>query len=607
MTKGFHIDSIAGRLTWMNLLVSGIALLLACVSFLAYDQITFRDNLIRSLSAQAQIVGDNSVSAVTFNDHDVAQRTLAALRNTANVRAAAIVTPDGRLFAEYRRSPEEGITEFPALTPGFFEQSWRPGAELLVARRITFQGKETAVVYILADLRDLSARLWRYLQIATFVLAVSLLFVFAISSGFRRSLAEPIERLAAVARRVSREKNFKLRADAPATSTELQVLISSFNEMLAGIQARDVALQEMAAESLATLQSIPQLVWTSGPDGHTEFLNQRWFDYTGMPPGGPRDELYSYIHSEDRQAVRDAWTRSVQAGREFHCEYRLQRKDGVYRWQLAQAVPIRDEGGTLQKWFGTITDIHDRKLSEAALMQAEKLAATGRLSATIAHEINNPLASITNLAHLIAVVGPTTDDQQELLGMLGEEVARVSHIVKSTLGLSRQTTSPAPTDLSELVESVLTLFERRLQSKNVTIIKNYDSAPQLEVVSSELRQVISNLLSNALDVLSAGGRLLVAVRPSYDWLHPSRRGVRITIADSGPGIPADVRHRVFEAFFSTKAEMGTGLGLWVSKSIVEKHGGSISFRTRTGGARTGTWFSIFLPAEAFQGQRSQVA
>jgi PAS domain S-box-containing protein len=591
----------------MTLLVSGAALLLACASFLAYDQITFRDSVVRSLSAQAQIVGDNSVSAVTFNDAEVAQRTLSALRNSANVRAAAIVTPDGKLFAEYDRNTAERIKEYPPMQPGAFEQYWRPGRNMLVARRITFLDKDVATVYILADRQDMMARLWRYLLIATFVLGASLLAALAISSRFRRSLADPIEHLASVARSVTREKNFSRRADVHATSIELRDLVSSFNEMLSGIQARDTALQEMAAESDATLQSIPQLVWTTSATGKVEFLNQRWLDYTGMSSDQDRETLYLYLHSEDRADAEDAWKNSVETGEEFRVEYRLKRFDGAFRWHFAQAVPIRDESGKIQKWFGTSTDIHDRKLAEAALVQSEKLAATGRMAATIAHEINNPLATITNAAHLIGTMGPATDEQKELMMLLNEEVARVSHIVKSTLGISRQSTAVAPVDASELVESVLTLFQRRFESKNVTVVKRYEPTQKVSVVSSELRQVISNLLSNALDVLPTGGALTIVVRSSFDWRNPERRGVRIGVADSGPGIPPEVRHRMFEAFFTTKAEMGTGLGLWVSGNLVRKHGGTIRFRSQTLGEKKGTCFSIFLPFDQTRTNASQVA
>ena len=138
------------------------------------------------------------------------------------------------------------------------------------------------------------------------------------------------------------------------------------------------------------------------------------------------------------------------------------------------------------------------------------------------------------------------------------------------------------------------------------MIKRYEAAPRVTVVAGELRQVISNLLSNGLDVMSVGGRLGIAVRPSFDWRNPQRRGVRISITDTGPGIPREFRHRLFEAFFSTKADFGTGLGLWVSKAIIEKHGGSIRFHSWENGS-TGTCFSIFLPADSAEEEASRVA
>jgi PAS domain S-box-containing protein len=602
-----QLDSIASRLTWMNLLVSAAALFLACMAFLAYDQFTFRNELVRTISAQAQIVGDSTVSAVTFNDSEVASRTLAALQNSGNVRAAAIVTPEGQVFATFARAPGDGIKNYPALPRNYFEQYWQTGNQILLARRIELEGKFTATVYILADVGELSTRLWRYLLIALVILIASLLLAYGVSGSFRRWLAAPLEQLAALARKVSREKNFALRADEPATSRELRVLIASFNDMLGEIQARDSALQEMAAQSQATLQSIPQLVWTTDAAGRVLFLNQRWYDYTGMTASDDVNVGMRFIHASDLAPMTEAWNLSLRTGKELRIEARLRRRDDVYRWHLFQAVPIRNEAGEIQRWFGTSTDIHDRKLAESALIQAEKLAVTGRMAATIAHEINNPLASITNAAHLIGLVGPVNDQQTELLALLSEEVARVGHIVKSTLGLSRQTTSPAATSMPELIESILTLFERRFLSRNVRITKRYEAPDVVHIVPSELRQVFSNLFSNALDVMPSGGRLLIAVRHSFDWSDPGRRGLRATISDSGPGIPQEFRHRIFEAFFSTKAEMGTGLGLWVSRGIVEKYGGSIRVRSTTQGSLRGTCFSIFIPVGAAERTSSQVA
>jgi two-component system CheB/CheR fusion protein len=242
----------------------------------------------------------------------------------------------------------------------------------------------------------------------------------------------------------------------------------------------------------------------------------------------------------------------------------------------------------------------ERKRAEDALIQSEKLAATGRMAATIAHEINNPLASITNVVHLLRARARARggDDLQEaeLLNILNEEVVRVSHIVKSTLGIARQSAVPTSANLADLADDVLTLFERRFIARNISVTRRYGPNPEALVVSSDVRQVISNLVGNALDVLPNAGALLIAVHHSFDWRDPSRHGVRISVSDNGPGIPPDVRHRLFQPFFTTKAEMGTGLGLWVSRSMIEKAGGSIRFKSSTSGPHTGTCFSVFLPS-----------
>jgi signal transduction histidine kinase len=276
--------------------------------------------------------------------------------------------------------------------------------------------------------------------------------------------------------------------------------------------------------------------------------------------------------------------------------YRLHRWDGDYRWFFAQAIPIRDEQKNILKWFGTCTDIHEQKLAQEALVRSEKLAATGRMAASIAHEINNPLAAITNVVHLLRQSVNRGSQEAELLNILHEEIQRVSHIVKSTLGLSRQSVASSKIRLDHLVDDVLILFEKRLASRGITVEKRYEAnLSEVTVVSTEIRQAISNLISNAMDVSAPDDRIILSVHHGVQWGGDLRRGVRLSVADSGPGISLATRRRLFEPFFSTKADLGTGLGLWISKGIIEKHGGSLRYRSSTRRERHGTVFSIFIP------------
>ncbi len=257
----FGSNSISQRLTWMNLLVSAAALLLAGGAFAIYDQITFRQAIVRSLSTQAQIIGSNSVSAITFNDPQSAQNTLSALRAIANIRSAGIVTPDGRMFAEISSTPSEQMVKLPALASGESETHVFSGDEILLVRAIRLQDQTIGSVYIRAGLRPVWDRLMRYLLIAAFVLLLSLLAALALSSRFRRSVADPIVQLSETARRVSRDRDYSVRALPTADRGELATLVDAFNDMLAQIQAREAALQRARDElELRVAERTRQLV-----------------------------------------------------------------------------------------------------------------------------------------------------------------------------------------------------------------------------------------------------------------------------------------------------------------------------------------------------------
>ena len=237
-------NSITTKLTRMNMLVSGAALLIACAAFVAYDLVTFRESMAHNLAIQAQIAGSNSVSALLFNDPRSAENTLSALQAAPNIISAAIYTPDGATFAAYSRYAGAQITRtLPFIPAQQGDAYWFKDGQLEVIHAIVFRGKRTGTVYILSDLREMTRRLKRYAGIAAIVLLASLLAALPVASIFQRAVAQPIVHLAETARIVSRDKNYALRATPTGNRDEPDMLIGAFNEMLEQIQERDAALR----------------------------------------------------------------------------------------------------------------------------------------------------------------------------------------------------------------------------------------------------------------------------------------------------------------------------------------------------------------------------
>ena len=231
-------------------------------------------------------------------------------------------------------------------------------------------------------------------------------------------------------------------------------------------------------------------------------------------------------------------------------------------------------------------------LAAEALRKAEKLAVAGRLAASIAHEINNPLESVTNLVYLLRST-PLNDEGKRYVQLAEQELARVSAMATQTLKFYRDTNKAALVDVRELLESVLALYGPRLSAAEIRVVREFDTSRGVVAKAGELRQLFANLIGNAIDAMRAGGTLRLRVRQAAT--HPFAHHVRVSVADTGTGIPRDLRSKVFEPFISTKGDTGTGLGLWVSKEIIENHGGAIRLRSSTSPHRHGTTFSVYLP------------
>jgi PAS domain S-box-containing protein len=588
-------DSLSKKLTAMNMVVSGVALLFASASFFAYDVITFRTNLINNTSTQAQIIGSNVASPLIFNDTASAESTLSALRAARHIVYAGVYTVQGEFFAGYWRDAPESPLPLPPFKMEQNQRFWFENGEFERVQTIVFQGKPVGIVYLRTDLGAIYDRFRTYAIILLAILTVSLFAALVLSRVAQRVISQPILNLADTARTVSRDKDYSIRAQASGDRDEVALLVGAFNEMLLEIQKRDSALQENEQQFRTLADSIPQLAWMAEANGSLFWYNHRWYEYSGTSPEEMAGWGWQSLHDPARlPEVLAKWRASLATGEPFEMTFPLRGADGTFREFLTLAMPVRDVQGKIVRWFGTNTDITEQRRAEEALRQTEKLAATGRLAASIAHEINNPLEAVTNLVYLARKQPSNT---QKYLGLAEQELDRIAQITRNTLGFYRDTASPSEVDISKVLEEVLGLYTRKLNFKKIVLRPDYGNGIKIVGYPGEVRQIFANLIANAIEALSVEGRL--TIRASRTWAadNSRRRGVRITFLDNGSGIAPEDRKRIFEPFYTTKKDVGTGLGLWLTLGLVNKHHGSLRLRSCFQPGKTWTAFSVFLPED----------
>lgn len=296
------------------------------------------------------------------------------------------------------------------------------------------------------------------------------------------------------------------------------------------------------------------------------------------------DWLARYVYLEDRQQVLSTIEEAIRTKSAFELEHRVLRGDGNVGWAFSRAVPLVEANGDIVEWFGAVTDITERKRAQEALLRGEKLASAGRMAAVIAHELNNPLAAVTNLLFLTKRIQELPESARQYLETAEAELGRMAHITRQSLGFYREAATPALTSVNSILESALDLLKNKVKAKHALIEKQWDGDEQVMAVAGELRQVFANILTNSLDAIADRGKITLRITATQNH-------VRVTVADNGKGISASSRRHIFEPFYTTKGLSGTGLGLWVSREIIQKHGGVIQMRSKV---EHGTVFSVVL-------------
>jgi PAS domain S-box-containing protein len=389
------------------------------------------------------------------------------------------------------------------------------------------------------------------------------------------------------------------------TRQRLRTVSRSYDATLAEVEQHTRAAHESRQRFKTTLESIGDGVIACDMKGRVQFMNAIAALLTGWAAedatGRPLAEVFHIIHEETREPAENP-VKVVQrlkkvVGLANHTA--LVSRDGREYVIDDSAAPILGPDGKMTGIVLVFHDVTEQRRTEAALIAGEKLAVAGRLAASIAHEIHNPLDSVSNLLFLLKEEKDSAR-RDEYLKMAEQELGRTMQISRTMLSLYRESKAPVSVDLKDLIEGVLLLLERRIAMQQIDVACEFSEPSTIEGFPAEIRQVVTNVLVNAIEAAGMKGRIRIRLRsaPAEEF---RGAGVMIEVADSGPGIQNGDAHRLFRPFFTTKGEKGTGLGLWVSMGIVQKHGGSIRLNNCGEAQYTGACASIYLPSKTLAG------
>jgi PAS domain S-box-containing protein len=350
-----------------------------------------------------------------------------------------------------------------------------------------------------------------------------------------------------------------------------------------------------------TLGSIGDAVIATDKNGVVGYMNQIAEDLTGIKlaeaKGQPIQQIFPIFNEHTRARVDNPVAKVLESGRIMGLANHtvLQRRDGELIPIEDSAAPIYDDQNKLRGVVMVFRDVTLEKQSQSVMRKAEKLAAAGRLAATMAHEINNPLEAVGNLIYIVRHTANLSEEVQGYLAMADQELERVSHITRQTLGFYRDSSEPGPVEMRVVIESVLKIYDNKIKSKSVLLdLEIAAECPAVYGLQGEMKQLIANLVSNAADAVGHTGRIRISMT-TVQRAHGN--GVELKVEDNGPGISAEHRSHIFEPFFTTKKDVGTGLGLWVSKEIAERHGGRIELSSGKDSSLGGAVFTVYLPCD----------
>lgn len=604
--------TIRSQLIAVLIVTESLLLLSFAVALVRQQTAEIKHRGEQHLDYQAKLLASQAAPLLTSGQLDALQDTVDAIMQASAVQTAQVTDASGRTVASsdttsnglYVLTPEErshlhpmnGSETFRAAIAGEQDEVVEGVAPILA------DGKLIGFAWIYADSAPDRDQISSLLRITSIYALFAILASMLVAVVMAQSITKPLAVLREGTRQLIRDPASHHRFPLPVlSSNEASDLTTAFNLMVSSMDEQRAGLND----TLALLDSM----LANAPTGFGFFdrkcrfvrINQFLADLNGLSIsrhlGKSPSELFPMEASVQFEEHVRAVFASGKAVQDVELSGELPQHPGVVRHWLINLYPVRT-GAQPVRWVGAIiVDTSERIRSEEALRKTEKLAAAGRLAASIAHEINNPLEAVTNLLYLLNQSGSLDREARRYAEMAQHEVARVSEITQQTLRFYRQSTLPLLSNVPDLIDSVLTLNQGRMNGFNIEVRRDYRSNGELFCFAGEMRQLFANLVGNAVDAMQMGGRLTVAVRRSRSWRDPAIEGVRIFVADTGSGMDASVRKHIFEAFFTTKEVTGTGLGLWVSAEIIEKHDGVVCVRSRTAssGKSPGTVFMLFFP------------
>lgn len=610
----FRPKTIRGQLIASLVLFELLALALFAVFVIREQQKELQQRVDRRLEYQGSLLAVQASSALADGRIGSLQTVVTSMLRYPSIgsvqitdlQGVALVGTDMSMNGKLNLTPTERNYLRSLEKPTLF--TLRDNLREIVVP-VMMKGKLQALVWISPNEDEDRLQLHSLLRVTLISAIITTLGCTLLATVIARTITQPLRVLMRATRQIVRDpediSGFPLPVIAANESADLTI---AFNLMVASIQEQRSGLND----TLALLDSM----LANAPIGFAFFdrkfrfvrVNQFLADMNrssiSRHLGRTVFEVFPESAAIPMQRAIDSVFDTGKPAQDLELTGELDHQPGRIRFWLVNLYPVRTSSNAV-RWVGAvIVDTTQRRNSEEALRKTEKLAAAGRLAASIAHEINNPLEAVTNLLYLISLQQDLPAETERYVDLAQHEVARVSEIAQQTLRFYRQSTLPITANVSELLDSVLTLHHGRVNSLQIDVRKRYEPDVEMFCFAGELRQLFANLIGNALDAMMPGpGRLTLTVRRSHFWRDPTVEGVRISVADNGCGMSVEVLSRIFEPFFTTKEATGTGLGLWVSAEVVRKHHGVIRIRSRAasgahqnGNRNSGTVFMVFFPA-----------